>query len=499
MTLTASINELRPPRTCDRHSHCPQPKAWQLSFLFSGLGLLSIGAGGIRPCNIAFGADQFDTKTEKGRAQLESFFNWWYFTFTVALVVALTAVVYVQTNVSWALGFAIPTACFVLSITIFLLGRHTYINVKPQGSVFLDMLKVISAACRKRKARVRAGSGKFFFDSDMSAGSEADVPKLPHTDRFLFLDKAAIIADPNELNIHGAPKSGWRLCNIQQVEQLKCLVAVLPVCMSGVGAFIVMDQQNTFGVLQAIQMDRSIGPHFNFPPGWMNITSMLALSTWIFIYERIYIHKVRKLSGESQRLTTKQRINIGIVMSILCMLVSGIVEEHRRNSALKRGTYTSPATFALLLPQFCLSGLTEAFAAIAIMEFFTMQLPCSMRTVAGAIFFLCLSISSYLGALIVNIIHKVTTKTSTIPWLGSHDLNKIRLDYYYYFIAVLGALNFMYFNFFASRYVLSKNELNSEGREVHLENSVDCGHSRDMRECNCGITDKEKRIIEDEC
>ncbi|KAE8124098.1 hypothetical protein FH972_019008 [Carpinus fangiana] len=59
------------------------------------LGLLPLGAGCIRPCDIAFGADQFDTKTEKGRAQLESFFNWWYFSFPIALVFTLTTVVYI--------------------------------------------------------------------------------------------------------------------------------------------------------------------------------------------------------------------------------------------------------------------------------------------------------------------------------------------------------------------------------------------------------------------
>jgi hypothetical protein len=67
---------LRPQLALMGESHCPHPQSWQLAFLFMALGLLSLGAGCIRPCNIAFGADQFGTKTVKGRAQLESFFNW---------------------------------------------------------------------------------------------------------------------------------------------------------------------------------------------------------------------------------------------------------------------------------------------------------------------------------------------------------------------------------------------------------------------------------------
>ncbi|XWS55617.1 hypothetical protein CRYUN_Cryun09bG0016100 [Craigia yunnanensis] len=80
-----------------------------MGILFAGLALMAIGAGGIRPCNIAFGADQFDTTIKTRRSQPESFFNWWHFTFTFALVNTLTGVVYIQTNISWIIGFAIPT------------------------------------------------------------------------------------------------------------------------------------------------------------------------------------------------------------------------------------------------------------------------------------------------------------------------------------------------------------------------------------------------------
>ena len=467
MTLTAGIHQLRPP-TCSERPHCQWPQGWQLGVLFAGLGMLSIGAGGIRPCNIAFGADQFDTATEKGRGQLESFFNWWYFTFTIALVIALTGVVYIQTNVSWTLGLAIPTLCLAFSITIFLLGRHTYICKKPQGSIFSDMAKVIAAACRKRRLKASGGT---FYDPDPTLGeSELNNVRLVHTDRFKFLDKAAIVADPSELNDQGMPRNVWRLCSLQQVEQFKCLLGILPVWVTGICCFIVMDQQNTFGVLQVIQTKRSIGSHFKIPPGWMNLISMIALSFWIYIYECIYIPLTKKITKRAARLSLGQRIRIGILLSILCMVVAAIVERKRRDSALRVGSFVSPTSFALLLPQFALSGLNEAFAAVSIMEFFTMQMPESMRTVAGAVFFLSLSIANYLGSFIVNIVHKVTLHSGKTPWLGGHDLNQNRLDYYYYVIAALGALNFVYFNFFASRFLGSREC--SGTKEVQSKHSI---------------------------
>lgn len=467
MTLTAGIPQLRP-SPCQSGSNCSQPQPWQLGLLVLALAFLSIGAGGIRPCNIAFGADQFDTTTEKGRRQLESFFNWWYFSFTIALLIALTGVVYVQTNISWVIGFAIPAACLAFSMTIFLIGCHTYIYMKPQGSVFSDMAKVVIAAFRKRRLDMGPGCDHQFYDPPSTG-------KLKRTNRFKFFDKAAVIAHPCELQGEGLPKNDWRLCSVHQVEQLKCLIAILPVLISGIVCFIPMDQQNTFGILQAMQMDTSIGSHFRMPPAWMNLTSMIALSLWIAIYERVYIPVTRKMSKKDKRLTMRQRIETGIVMSILCMLVGAVVEKCRRDSALKHNTFTSPLNVMALLPQFVLSGLTEAFGCVSIMEFFTTRLPENMRTVAGALFFLCLSLASYVSSLLVNIIHSITKRDGNYPWLGGHDLNKNRLDHYYYIIAGLATLNLIYFELYASKYAVNNDSGKGKKELQREEKSIACG------------------------
>lgn len=339
----------------------------------------------------------------------------------------------------------------------------------------INSRQVLAAAILKRQEKLGLGCENHFYDPP------PEELKLSRTDRFRFLDKAALVVDPRELDTQGKAKNSWRLCSVQQVERLKCLLGIVPVWISGIGCFISMDQQTTFGILQAIQMDKSIGPHFSIPPGWMTMTSMLALSTWIFVYEQVYIPLARKISGEEKRLTTSQRIKIGILMSILCMLVAGIVEKTRRNSALENQTFVAPITVFLLLPQFVLSGMVEAFAAVAIMEFLTTQMPESMRTVAGAIFFVSLSIASYIGSFLVNTIHITTGRNGNSPWLGGHDLNKNRLELYYYIIAAIGAVNFMYFTFFASRYI----EPSRCQGEVQLADTISC-HPRNLSEHRAG-------------
>lgn len=455
MTLTAGFPNLRP-SSCDGQSYCQQPRSWQLAVLYLGLGLIAIGAGGIRPCNIAFGADQFDTTTEKGITELESFCNWWYFLFTISLLMALTLVVYVETNVSWVLGFIIPTACFALSISIFLIGRHTYILVKPQGSIFTNLLKVISAACRKRSdvAAIEKTCQEYsFYDP---------TRKLVPTKRLCFFDKAAIITDPNyELDKHGKPKNGWRLCSVQQVEELKCVIGIIPVWITGIGCFLSMQQVSSFGILQAIQTNRDIGKHFKVPPAWLSLTPMIALSIWIFVYESIYVPLMKKRTNKDKRLTMETRIRTGIVMSVLCMVVAGITEMTRKKWALKNGTFESPISFVSLMPEFALSGLTEAFAAIAILEFLTTGWPESLRTMAGAVFFLSASLASYLSSLLIKIVIKISGINGKYsPWLGGNDLNSNKLDYYFYTIAAFGVLNLIYFQFYA-RHCLEAREKSS--------------------------------------
>ncbi|CAN8277116.1 unnamed protein product [Cochlearia groenlandica] len=452
MALTAALPRLRPKPCADPSNCLNQPVKWQLAVLFSSLTLLAIGAGGIRPCNIAFGADQFDTTTKKGKTQLETFFNWWYFSFTVALVIALTGVVYIQSNISWFIGFAIPTGCLALSITTFVIGQHTYICAKPEGSVYADMVKVVVAACKKRKVKFEDGLVMMFYVGPSSDGSSSTT-LVQHNERLRFIDKASIITDPDgELNKEGEAKNKWRLCTIQQVKNLKCVTAVLPVWVTGIACFMLTDQQNIYGILQAIQMDKTFGHNnFNVPAGWMNLVSMITLAVWISVYECIIIPIAKKTTGRKTRLSMKQRIEIGICIGIVCMVVAGLLEKKRRESALKNGSFVSPVSIVMLLPQFVLAGLTEAFSAVALMEFLTVRMPEHMRTVAGAIFFVSSSIASYISTLLINVIDALTRKGGE-SWLGSKDLNKNKLENYFFIIAGIQVLNLIYFRFYASRF-----------------------------------------------
>ncbi|KAL5729154.1 hypothetical protein ACHQM5_002142 [Ranunculus cassubicifolius] len=149
--LTAMIPQARPPK-CDPSLHnCKSPTSGQLTLLFSAFVFMGIGAGGIRPCSLAFGAEQVDTEgNPKKKRALQTFFNWYYASATVSVLIALTIIVYVQDHLGWKIGFAIPAICMFLSGFFFMLATSLYIKAKPNKSLFTGFAQVTVAAIRKR-------------------------------------------------------------------------------------------------------------------------------------------------------------------------------------------------------------------------------------------------------------------------------------------------------------------------------------------------------------
>ncbi|CAB4264529.1 unnamed protein product [Prunus armeniaca] len=451
VTLTAWLPQLHPPPCSPQQQtldQCTGPTRAQLGTLILGLGFLSIGSGGIRPCSIPFGVDQFDPTTEEGKKGINSFFNWYYATFTVVLLISQTVVVYIQDKISWSVGFAIPTLLMACSIVLLLVGSRVYVHAKPQGSMFSSIAQVLVAAHKKRHIKLPEEAGMVdgkFYDPPIKGFF---VSKLPLTNQLRFLSKAAVILD-NDLKPDGSPIDQWRLCSVQQVEELKCVIKTIPVWASAIVSLTSMTQQGTFTVSQALKMDRHLGPHFEIPAGSLGVISLLTIGLWLPAYDRLLVPALRKFTKHEGGITVLQRCGIGIIFSVMSMLVAGIIERERRSFALLHPN--EHVSFAWLVPQLVLMGLCEAFNIIALIEFFNREFPDHLRSVGNALLSCAFAGSSYLSSLVVNIVHHVTGRNKRPDWL-TKDINAGRLDYFYFLLAGIGVLNFFYFVYCAQRY-----------------------------------------------
>jgi len=273
-----------------------------------------------------------------------------------------------------------------------------------------------------------------------------------------------------ELNPDGTIVNQWRLVSIQQVEEVKCLVRIIPIWAAGILSLTSMAQQGTFTVSQAIKMNRHLGPNFQIPAGSLVVISLITIALWLPFYDRILVPKLRKMTKHEGGITLLLRIGIGMVFSILSMVVAGMVEKVRRDSANSNPTPLgiAPMSVLWLAPHLILMGFCEAFNIIGQIEFFNRQFPEHMRSIGNSLFSCSFAAANYVSTIIVNVVHHTTGTRSHRDWL-TNDINAGRLDYFYYLIAVLATLNLIFFIFVARRYQYKgTGDFNHETHELEL-------------------------------
>jgi peptide/histidine transporter 3/4 len=116
--------------------------------VYLGLYLVALGTGGVKPCASALGADQFDATDPVERAAKGSFFNWYYFSVNIGSLLSGTVLVWVQEDIGWGVGFAVPMLLMVSGLAVFVAGRKVYRYKKLGGSPLTSVAQVVVAAVR---------------------------------------------------------------------------------------------------------------------------------------------------------------------------------------------------------------------------------------------------------------------------------------------------------------------------------------------------------------
>lgn len=448
LTLSAVLPKLRPP-PCKGDEVCKEADAGQVAILYVSLLLGAVGSGGIRPCVVAFGADQFDETDPKQNTKTWKYFNWYYFVMGVSILVAVTVLVYIQDNIGWGWGLGIPTILMFLSIITFIFGYPLYRNLDPSGSPFTRLVQVLVAAYRKRKLPM-VSDPKLLYQND-----ELDAPismggKLLHTKQMKFFDKAAIVSEEDKHLKSGQAPNLWRLNTVHRVEELKSVIRMGPIWAAGILLITAYAQQSTFSLQQAKTMNRHITKSFQIPAGSMAVFTMLSMLSTIAFYDRVFVPVTRRFSGLDRGISFLHRMGIGFVISIFATLVAGFMEVKRKNAALEHGLIdhphsTIPISVFWLVPQYSLHGIAEAFMSIGHLEFFYDQAPESMRSSAMALFWLAISFGNYLSSLLVSLVHRFTAKADGSNWLRNDNISKGKLEYFYWLLTLLQVANLVYY------------------------------------------------------
>ncbi|KAK9102737.1 hypothetical protein Sjap_019991 [Stephania japonica] len=443
--LTTMIPDAKPTPCSSSNQSCKLAGSNQLALLLFSFGLMSIGAGGIRSCSLAFGADQWDVKdNSRNETILQNYFNWYYASTAFAVLISMTVVVYIQDHFGWKVGFGVPALLMLLSALLFFLASPFYNKVNGNKNLFTRLAQAAIVSFKNRHLILpQAGDIGVAYHHEKSSRIVAPTEKLR------FINKACIIRSvEKDLGPDGKASNPWSLCTIEQVEELKALLKVIPIWSTGIMIAVTVNQP-TFPLIQANSMDRHITPHFQIPGGSFATFTVGTLTIWVAIYDRLILPQLAKLTGKPYGLSLKQRMGIGLALSCTSMAVSATIEGIRRRSAIAQGFADNPhavlhMSAMWLVPQHCLNGLAEAFFAIGQSEFSYSQFPKSMSSIATSLFGLGMAVANLLVGAIVGIVDDLSKRGGQESWVSS-NLNKGHYDYYYWLLAGLSVLNFIYF------------------------------------------------------
>ena len=116
---------------------------------FTGLFLIALGSGGIKPLVVSFCGDQFD-QSNKSLAKLVFDAFYWIINFG-SFFASLFAPLLLR-HYGPAVAFGVPGVLMLIATIIFWLGRRQYVNVPPSGDDPHSFLKVVRTALAQRRA-----------------------------------------------------------------------------------------------------------------------------------------------------------------------------------------------------------------------------------------------------------------------------------------------------------------------------------------------------------
>ncbi|CAG7863904.1 unnamed protein product [Brassica rapa] len=470
LSVQAHLPQLRPPECNMKNTttHCLEANGYKAATLYAALCLVALGSGCLKPNIISHGADQFQRKDLR---KLSSFFNAAYFAFSMGQLIALTLLVWVQTHSGMDIGFGVSAAVMAAGMISLAAGTNFYRNKPPRGSIFAPVAQVVFvAAITKRKQICPSNPNTLHQPSTDLVG----VKPLLHTNKFRFLDKACIKTQGK------AMESPWRLCTVEQVHQVKILLSVIPIFACTIIFNTILAQLQTFSVQQGSSMDTHITTTFQIPPASLQAIPYIILIFVVPLYETFFVPLARKLSGNDSGISPLQRIGTGLFLATFSMVAAALVEKKRRESFLEQNVTLSIFWIA---PQFLIFGLSEMFTAVGLVEFFYKQSSQSMQSFLTAMTYCSYSFGFYLSSVLVSAVNKVTSSNGSGTregWLGDNDLNKDRLDLFYWLLASLSFVNFFNYLFWSRWYSFGPSATHHRA-EVNSLEDIEDGANKDSK------------------
>ncbi|KAH7525237.1 hypothetical protein FEM48_Zijuj06G0203700 [Ziziphus jujuba var. spinosa] len=466
------------PRGCgDKETRCGGHSGFHMAFFYISIYLTALGNGGYQPNIATFGADQFDEEDPKEGLSKVAFFSYFYLALNLGSLFSNTILGYFEDEGMWTLGFWASAGSAFLALVLFLCGTPRYRHFKPNGNPLSRCCQVIISASRKWKVEIMPAVEDNLYEEAAKESSKNGARKILHTEGFKFLDRAAYMTEKElyHLEKDDGVRNPWRLCTVTQVEEVKCILRLLPIWLCTILYSVVFTQMASLFVEQGAAMKTNIAS-FHIPPASMSSFDILSVAAFIFIYRRVLDPLFARLKNNSnpKGLTELQRMGIGLVIAILAMVSAGVVEYFRLKYSRKDcgSNCESPSSLSIFwqVPQYILIGASEVFMYVGQLEFFNGQTPDGLKSFGSALCMTSISLGNYVSSLLVTIVMKFSTRDDMPGWIPG-NLNKGHLDRFYFLLAALTTADLLVYFLCAKWYKYTTfEERNEEDTNNNIAN-----------------------------
>jgi len=392
----------------------------QRNGFYTGLFLIALGSGGIKPLVASFVGDQFD-QSNKHWAKLVFDAFYWIINFG-SFFASLLMPIFLK-RYGAGVAFGIPGVLMGIATLVFWLGRRRYVHVAPAAADPHGFLAVVRTAllCPLREC-AQAGTLLALFGVLLALGALAAIPALGVV---AGLCLALVLV----LGFGGA--GAWlqmaRADGVhppEAVEGARAVLRILVVFALTTPFWSLFDQKASTWVLQGNQM---------LPPSWFEPTQMQALNPLLVMllipFNNLLLFPL--LTRLGLKITALRRMGAGIALAGLAWIVVGAIQ-----LLLDGGR---PLSLAWQILPYMLLTMGEVLVSATGLEFAYSQAPAAMKGTIMSFFNLSVTVGN-LWVLLANVSVKSPALTAHIATL-SLSVTAFQMFFFAVF-ALLAALAF---------------------------------------------------------
>jgi solute carrier family 15 (peptide/histidine transporter), member 3/4 len=210
--------------------------------------------------------------------------------------------------------------------------------------------------------------------------------------------------------INRGKDGAWSHCSVAKVEKTKIVLRLLPLFLSSMIGYVSSPILLTFTVQHGGMTNTRLGK-IHVSPATLFIIPITFQTVMLAVYDQFivtFLTQAHRLCQWHHSLAAHQhRIHLHDTASV----IAALVERKRKQTATQMSLFW-------LTPQFFLLGVVDVTSFPGLLEFFNSEAPRSMKSIATALFWCEIGLSSVLATFLVQVVNKATRHAWAPGWVA---------------------------------------------------------------------------------